>query len=40
MSNLLQQLLGSNFRCGRMLNSWALDLAGWVGMSITHSVVI
>ena len=29
MSNLFQQLLRSNFRCGRMLNSRALDLAGW-----------
>lgn len=36
MSNQLEQLLRSNFRCGRMLNSRALDLAGWVGcLSLT-----
>ena len=40
MSNLFEQLLRSNFRCGRMLNSRALDLAGWVGMFSAHSVVI
>ena len=40
MSNLFQQLLRSNFRCGRMLNPRALDLAGWIGMSSTHFVVI
>ena len=40
MSNLFQQLLRSNFRCGRMLNSRALDLAGWIGMSFTRFVVI
>ena len=28
MRILFEQLLRSNFRCGRMLNSRALDLAG------------
>ena len=32
MATLLELLLRSNFRCGRMLNSRALDLAGWVGI--------
>ena len=40
MGNLLQLLLRSNFRCGRMLNSRALDLAGWAGMPVAHSDVI
>lgn len=40
MTALLELLLRSNFRCGRMLNSRALNLAGWVGMPVTHSVVI
>lgn len=40
MTALLGQLLRSNFRCGRMLNSRALDLAGWVGMPAAHVVVI
>ena len=40
MGKLLQPLLRSNFRCGRMLNSRALDLAGGVGMPVTHSDVI
>ena len=40
MTTLLEQLLRSNFRCGRMLNSRVLNLAGWVGMSAAHSIVI
>ena len=40
MSNLFEQLLRSNFRCGRMLNSRTLDLAGWAGMCAARSVVI
>lgn len=34
MSKLLEQLLRSNFRCGRMLNSRALKLAERVGASV------
>ena len=40
MTALMELLLRSNYRCGRMLNSRALDLAGWVGMPAVHSVVI
>ena len=40
MAALLEQLLRSNYRCGRMLNSRALDLAGWVGMPATHFSMI
>lgn len=40
MSGLWEDLLRSNFRCGRMLNSRTLGLAGWVGMSAAHCVVI
>lgn len=40
MSDQFGRLLRSNFRCGRMLNSRALDLVGWIGMLVAHSVVI
>ena len=40
MTALLERFLRSNFRCGRMLNSRALDLAGWVGMCAAHSNMI
>jgi hypothetical protein len=28
MSQLLEAILRENFRCGRMLNSWAMDMSG------------
>ena len=40
MTALLELLLRSNFRCGRMPNSRALNLARWVGEPVTHSAVI
>ena len=40
MTALFEKLLRNNYRCGRMLNSRALDLAGWVGASIPHSSMI
>ena len=40
MNIRLEQLLRSNFRCGRMLNSRALDLAGRLGVSAVPLVVI
>ena len=40
MKNRFTELLRNNFRCGRMLHSRALNLAGRYGVRLAHSVVI
>ena len=40
MENRFTELLKNNFRCGRMLHSLALNLAGRYGVRLAHSVVI
>ena len=40
MAALPKLFLRSNYRCRRMQNHRALDLTGWLGIPVTHCVVI